>query len=134
MVIKEKLEISKELQRKINNLGKFNGQKLKLVEGSIITVPKTNIAYIEPHKLEIGSDTYLILGKNEIMYISKNNITNKISLQELEEVIRNAKNQKDKNVQKWTKKDNFVLEKDIWAVDNGIIENFYQSKKKEEWL
>ena len=54
MVIKEKLEISKELQRKINNLGKFNGQKLKLVEGSIITIPKTNIAYIESYKLEIG--------------------------------------------------------------------------------
>ena len=92
MVIKDKLEISKELQRKINNLGKFNGQKLKLMEGSIINIPKTNIAYIEPYKLEIGSDTYLIFGKNEIMYISKNNITNKISLQELEEVIRNVKN------------------------------------------
>ena len=92
MVIKEKLEISKELQRKINNLGKFNGQKLKLMEGSIITIPKTNIAYIEPYKLEIGSDTYVIFGKNEIMYISKNNLTNKISLQELEEVIRNVKN------------------------------------------
>ena len=92
MVIKERLEISKELQRKINNLGKFNGQKLKLVEGSIITVPKTNIAYIESYKLEIDDDTYLIFGENEIMYISKNNITNKISLQELEEVIRNVKN------------------------------------------
>ena len=92
MVIKEKLEISKELQRKINNLGKFNGQKLKLVEGSIITIPKTNIAYIEPYKLEIGSDIYLIFGKNEIMDISKNNIKNKILLQELEEVIRNVKN------------------------------------------
>ena len=92
MVIKGRLEISKELQRKINNLGKFNGQKLKLLEGSIITVAKTNIAYIEPYKLEIGSDTYLIFGKNEIMYISKNNITNKISLQELEETIRNVKN------------------------------------------
>ena len=92
MVIKGRLEISKELQRKINNLGKFNGQKLKLLEGSIITVAKTNIAYIEPYKLEIGSDTYLIFGKNEIMYISKNNITNKISLQDLEEVIRNVKN------------------------------------------
>lgn len=91
MVIKEKVEISKELQRKINNLGKFNGKKLKLVEGGIITVPKTNVAYIEPYKLEIGGDTYLIFGENEIMYISKNNITNKISLQELEEVIRNAK-------------------------------------------
>lgn len=86
------MEISKELQRKINNLGKFNGQKLKLMEGSIITIPKTNIAYIEPYKLEIGSDMYLIFGKNEIMYISKNNIMNKISLQELEEVIRNVKN------------------------------------------
>lgn len=92
MVIKEKLEISKELQRKINNLGKFNGQKLKLVEGSIITVPKTNIAYIEPYKLEIDGDIYLIFGKNEIMYISKNNIKNKILLQDLEEVIRNVKN------------------------------------------
>ena len=92
MVIKEKLEISKELQRKINNLGKFNGQKLKLMEGSVITIPKTNIAYIEPYKLEIGSDTYLIFGKNEIMYISKNNIKNKILLQELEEVIKNVKN------------------------------------------
>ena len=92
MVVKEKLAISKELQRKMNNLGKFNCQKLKLVEGSIITVPKTNIAYIEPYKLEIDDDTYLIFGKNEIIYISKNNITNKISLQDLEETIRNAKN------------------------------------------
>ena len=92
MVIKEKLEISKELQRKVNNLGKFNGQKLKLMEGSIITVPKTNIAYIEPYKLEIAGDTYLIFGKNEIMYTSKNNITNKIPLQDLEEVIKNVKN------------------------------------------
>lgn len=92
MVIKERLEISRELQRKINNLGKFNGHKLKLMEGSIITIPKTNIAYIEPYKLEIGDDIYLIFGKNEIMYISKNNIINKISLQELEEVIRNVKN------------------------------------------
>lgn len=92
LVIKEKLEISKDLKRKINNFGKFNGQQLKLIEGSIIAVLKTNIACIEPYKLEIGSDTYLIFGKNEIMYISKNNITNKISLQELEEIIRNAKN------------------------------------------
>lgn len=90
MVIKERLEISKELQRKINNLGKFNGQKLKLVEGSIITIPKTNIAYIEPYKLEIGSDTYLIFGNNEIMYVGKNNLTNKITIKELEEVIKNS--------------------------------------------
>ena len=43
-------------------------------------------------KENLDGDTYLIFGKNEIMYISKNNIVNKISLQELEETIRNVKN------------------------------------------
>ena len=32
------------------------------------------------YKLEIDGDIYLIFGENEIMYISKNNITNKISI------------------------------------------------------
>lgn len=41
-----------------------------------------------------------------------------------------SKTKRDENVQKWTKKDNFVLEIDIWAVDNGIIEKFYQSKRR----
>ena len=45
-----------------------------------------------------------------------------------------SKTKRDENVWKRTKKDNFVLEIDILTVDNGIIENFYQSKKKEEWL
>ena len=44
------------------------------------------------------------------------------------------KTKRDENVRKRTKKDDFVLETDKWTVDNGIIENFYQSKKKEEWL
>lgn len=41
-----------------------------------------------------------------------------------------SKTKRDENVQKRTKKDNFVLEIDIWALDNGIIEKFYQSKKR----
>ena len=45
-----------------------------------------------------------------------------------------SKTKRDENVQKWTKKDNFVLEIDIWAVDNGIIEKFLPKQKKEEWL
>ena len=40
------------------------------------------------------------------------------------------KTKRDENVQKRTKKDDFVLEKGIWTVDNGIIENFYQSKRR----
>ena len=40
------------------------------------------------------------------------------------------KTKRGENVQKRTKKDDFVLEIDIWAVDNGIIEKFYQSKRR----
>ena len=43
-----------------------------------------------------------------------------------------SKIKRDENVQKWTKKDDFVLETDIWVVDNGIIEKFYQSKKRRD--
>ena len=33
-------------------------------------------------------------------------------------------------MQKWTKKNNFVLETDIWVVDNGIIEKFLPKQEK----
>ena len=36
--------------------------------------------------------------------------------------------------EKERKKDNFVLEKGIWAVDNGIIEKILPKQEKEEWL
>ena len=44
------------------------------------------------------------------------------------------KTKRDENVRKRTKKDDFVLEKGIWTVDNGVIEKFLPKQEKEEWL
>lgn len=45
-IVKEKLEIDEVLEKKINNLLKFNNIKAKLKTGSIISLTNTNIAYI----------------------------------------------------------------------------------------
>ena len=52
-IVKEKLDIDEKLEKKINNLLNFNNIKAKLENGNIISLSNTNIAYIEPHSLEI---------------------------------------------------------------------------------
>ena len=46
-IVKEKLEIDEELEKKINNLLKFNNIKTKLENGNIISLTNINIAYIK---------------------------------------------------------------------------------------
>ncbi|MCI8445597.1 MAG: hypothetical protein HFG15_04070, partial [Bacilli bacterium] len=58
-IVKEEIDIDEELEKKINNLLKFNNIKAKLKTGSIISLSNTNIAYIEPHSIEIKGTTYL---------------------------------------------------------------------------
>lgn len=57
---RKKLETDEVLEKKINNLLKFNNVKAKLENGSIISLSNTNSVYIEPHKIEIKGVTYLI--------------------------------------------------------------------------
>ena len=56
-IAKEKLEIDEVLEKKINNLLKFNNIKAKIEQGSIINLTNTNVAYIEPHTLKIKETT-----------------------------------------------------------------------------
>jgi len=85
-IVKEKLEIDEELEKKINNLLKFSNIKAKLENGNIISLSNTNIAYIEPHSLEIKGITYLFFNECEDVYI--NNLNRSIPLKELEGFIK----------------------------------------------
>lgn len=85
-IIKEKLDIDEVLEKKITNLLKFNNIKAKLETGSIISLTNTNIAYIEPHKLEINETTYLFFNECDRVYI--NDLSGSISLKELENFIK----------------------------------------------
>lgn len=85
-IVKEKLEIDEVLEKKINNLLKFNNIKARIENGSIISLTNTNIAYIEPHKLEINGNTYLFFNGCDDVYI--NDLSRFIPLKELENFIK----------------------------------------------
>ena len=85
-LIKEKLEIEEELKKKIKNVLMFLNVKETLQNGYIINIPKTNIAYIEPHKLVIGNTTLFF---NECENVYTNSLDTYISLKELHDHIKN---------------------------------------------
>ena len=85
-IIKEKLEIEDKLKKKVKNILMFLNIKAKLERGNIINIPKTNIAYIEPHKLVINNITYLFFNECENVYI--NTLEEAITFNELENYIK----------------------------------------------
>ena len=85
-IIKEKLEIEDTLKKKIKNILIFLNIKEKLERGNMINIPKTNIAYIEPHKLVINNITYLFFNECENVYI--NTLEKSITFNELENYIK----------------------------------------------
>lgn len=89
-IIKEKLDIDEKLNKKIKNILKFLNIKEKIQRGNIINIPKTNLAYIEPHKLVINNITYLFFNECENAYI--NTLEEAIHFSELENHIKLHKN------------------------------------------
>lgn len=85
-IIKEKYEIEETLNKRVKNILMFLNLKGKLEEGNIINIPKTNIAYIEPHKLVINNITYLFFNDCNDVYI--NSLENKIPFNELQSYIK----------------------------------------------
>ena len=85
-IIKEKLEIEDTLKKKVKNILMFLNIKAKLERGNIINISKTNIAYIEPHKLVINNITYLFFNECENVYI--NTLEESITFNELGNYIK----------------------------------------------
>ncbi len=89
-IIKEQLEIDETLNKKIDNILKFLNIKTKVKNGNIINISKTNLAYIEPHKLVINDITYLFFNECQNVYI--NTLEQLIPFNELENYIKMHKN------------------------------------------
>ena len=85
-IVKEEIDIDEELEKKINNLLKFNNIKAKLKTGSIISLSNTNIAYIEPHSIEIKGTTIIIP-----LRFTLNKKNDKIYLERIKEVFFHGK-------------------------------------------
>ena len=56
----KELHFDEELKKKIDMICKFACVKYELINGCIINLKNTNIAYVKPHILKINNNNYLL--------------------------------------------------------------------------
>ena len=60
-IIKQKFNISPEIERKINWTSKYTNTKVEFIKGNLIGLEPTNIAYIEPHRVIVNESTFMFI-------------------------------------------------------------------------
>ena len=85
-IIKQEIEMEKGLKQKLEFICDFCNTTPTIINGSIRKLDKTNLTYIEHHKVIIKNITFLVFNYSTDIYIK--NLNNKIQLSELENYIK----------------------------------------------
>ena len=85
-IIKEGIEIEDSLKQRILIICDFCNTTPTIINGSIRKIDKTNLSYIEPHKIIINNNVFLAFNYSNDIYI--NNLSRKIKINELENYIK----------------------------------------------
>mgnify|MGYP004689980731 CR=1 FL=1 len=85
-IIKEELQFEESLKQRLKFICDFSKVTPIFINGSIRKIEKTNLSYIEPHRVIIKNITFLVFNYSNDVYIS--NLSKKIKLSELEEYLQ----------------------------------------------
>ena len=85
-IIKEKLEIDNELKKKIEFICSFCNTTPIIINGNIRKINKTNLNYIEPHRIIIKGVTFLAFNYSNEIFVE--NLSKNIKLSDLETYIK----------------------------------------------
>ena len=85
-IIKEELQFEESLRQRLEFICEFSKVTPTFVNGSIRKIEKTNLSYIEPHRVIIKNTTFLVFNYSNDVYVS--NLSKKIKLSELEEYLK----------------------------------------------
>ena len=85
-IIKEELLLEESLKKKIEFICDFTNTKPTIINGNIRKVDRTNLIYIEPHRIIINNITFLVFNYSNEIFIE--NLSNKIKLSELEDYLK----------------------------------------------
>ena len=85
-IIKEEIEIEESLESRLRVICDFCNTTPTIINGSIRKIDKTNLTYIEPHRIIINEITFLAFNYSNEIFIE--NLSNKIKLSELENYIK----------------------------------------------
>ena len=86
-IIKEEIEIEESLEQRLRVICDFCNTIPIIINGSIRRIDKTNLTYIEPHRIIINDITFLAFNYSNEIFIE--NLNNKIKLSELENYLKN---------------------------------------------
>ena len=87
-IIKQKLEFEECLKQRLEFICEFSKVTPTFINGSIRKLERTNLTYIEPHRVIIKNVTFLVFNYSNDIYIT--NLTKKIKLSELKEYWKNV--------------------------------------------
>ena len=84
----KELKISNGFRKKIEMICKFACVQYELINGNIISIKNTNLAYVKPHILKVKGNDFLLFEDSNIVFI--NGYKDKIMLIELEKYLKNS--------------------------------------------
>ena len=85
-IIEQEISFDDDLKKKLEFICDFCNTTSKFINGSIRKIDKTNLSYIEPHRIIINDITFLAFNYSNEIFIE--NLSNKIKLSELEEYLK----------------------------------------------
>ena len=85
-IIKEELSFEESLKKKIEFICDFCNTTPKFINGSIRQIDKTNLTYIEPHRIIINNITFFAFNYSNEIFIE--NLSNNIKLSDLENYLK----------------------------------------------
>ena len=86
-IIKQELQFEESLKQRLEFICEFSKVTPTFINGSIRKIDKTNLSYIEPHKIIVKDTTFLAFNYSTDIYVG--NLSKKIKLVELEDYIKN---------------------------------------------
>lgn len=81
-IIKQEIEMEESLKQRLEFICQFCKTKPTFINGNIRKIDKSNLNFIEPHRVIIKGVTFLVFNYSNDIYIK--NLTNKIQISELE--------------------------------------------------
>ncbi len=85
-IIKEEIPIEESLKKKLEFICEFAKTTPTIINGNIRKIDKTNLTYIEPHRIIIKGINFLVFNYSNEIFIE--NLSNKIKLSDLEDYIK----------------------------------------------
>ena len=85
-VSKQEIEIEESSKRKFEVIASFVNSKATFINGSIRYIDKTNLTYLEPHRVQIKGINILFFNYKQELYIE--NLSNPILFNNLEAYLK----------------------------------------------